>query len=116
MNTFQQVIGLLATLAASWKPNVNLQNDIEDGILALNDINNSGLTTKPLGGAFLKTLTKDAASWANLASGQLAQGFVVDASFDGVPDKVLIFGVRQYAGLTAPPSTPAEMLKAAEGY
>ena len=116
MNTLQTLVGAALSLIGSWKPNTNIQNDVEDAILTLNAAQNAGISAKPLGGAVFKEISKDAASFENLASGQIAEGFVVGASFDGHPDKVLIFAVRQYADLTPPVGSPAEALKKMLGY
>lgn len=112
-----KILSVFAALIAavdSWKPTTNLTNIISD-------VATVGETIDEIDPQVLPTtigaeLAKFPAEVSALETGQLAIVGSIPASFDGVADDILLFGVRAYKNGAPPTGSPAEQVKALNGY
>lgn len=93
-----QIIAALAQLVASWKPTDSITNDISDAIAVLAAINEAdpGLA---LAGGILQVLEKSDIQYNDLVNNQAALLGTVGATFNGTPDKVMTFAIRESSPL-----------------
>lgn len=108
------ILGSVFAAVSSWKPTTNLGNIVSDVSNVVTTV--QAIDPNVIPSTIEQNIEQVPAEFAAVSSGQLAIVGSVPASFDGVHDEILIFGVRKYLNGTAPTDSPAAVLKTMNGY